>query len=105
MQVTTSHFPARDLLGRLLANSQCGRWWPRTTRQSFVAERPISDIRRPELVATKQSLARASRDRLRVAGTGAASSCTNSSGDITRCVVPSRHGVLYLSPSCLAALH
>ena len=67
--------------------------------------RPISDIRRPELVATKQSLARASRERPRVAGTGAASRGTSSSGDITRCVVPSRHGVLSLSPNCPEDLH
>ena len=37
-------------------------------------------------------------------GTSAASRCLNSSGDITRCVVPSRHGVLSLSTTCPAAL-
>ncbi len=34
----------------------------------------------------------------------AASRCMNSSGDITRCVVPSRHGVLSFSTTCPAAL-
>jgi hypothetical protein len=65
---------------------------------------PISDIRRPELAATKKSLVRTSRDRLRVAGTGVDSRCTNSSGNITRSVVPSRYGVLNLSLGCLAAM-
>jgi len=37
-------------------------------------------------------------------GTIAASRCMNPSGDITRCVVPSRHGVLSLSTTCPAAL-
>ena len=37
-------------------------------------------------------------------GTSAASRCMNSSGDITRCVVPSRQGVLSLSTTCSAAL-
>ena len=37
-------------------------------------------------------------------GTSAASRCTNSSGDMTRCVVPSRQAVLSLSTTCLAAL-
>ena len=34
----------------------------------------------------------------------AARRCMNSSGDITKCVVPSRHGVLSLSTTCPAAL-
>ena len=37
-------------------------------------------------------------------GGGAASRCVNSSGDITRYVVPSRHGVLSLNSVYLAAL-
>jgi len=37
-------------------------------------------------------------------GTSAASRCMNSSGDITKCVVPSRQGVLSLSTTCPAAL-
>ncbi len=37
-------------------------------------------------------------------GTNAASRCMNSSGLITRCVVPSRQGVLSVSSTCPAAL-
>ena len=37
-------------------------------------------------------------------GTNAASRCMNSRGDIIRCVVPSRQGVLSLSTTCPAAL-
>ena len=36
--------------------------------------------------------------------TEAASRCMNSSGDIIRCVVPSRQGVLSFSSTCPAAL-
>ena len=38
-------------------------------------------------------------------GTRAASRCMNSSGDITRCVVPSCQGVFSFSITCAAALH
>ena len=38
-------------------------------------------------------------------GTSAASRCMHSSGDITRCVVPSRQGVLSFSTTCPASLH
>ena len=38
-------------------------------------------------------------------GTSAASRCMNSSGDITMCVVPSRHAVFSLSTTCPALLH
>ena len=36
-------------------------------------------------------------------GTNAASRCINASGDITRCVLPSRQGVLNFNTTCLAA--
>jgi len=36
--------------------------------------------------------------------TGTASRCMNSSGDITKCVAPSRHAVFSLSTTCPAAL-
>ena len=37
-------------------------------------------------------------------GTSAASRCMNSSGEMTRCVVPSRQGVLSLSTTCSTTL-
>ena len=57
---------------------------------------PTAGIGRREAVA---------RARLLVTTTGAASRCINSSGDITRCVVPSHHSALSLSFNCLAALN
>jgi len=73
--------------GRLCLRGRPLRHHQRTCSLAFGASTPWNRMR-------------CSRGR----GTSAANRCMNSSGLITRCVVPSRHGVLSLSSTCPAAL-
>ena len=68
-------------------------------------EQPSPDTNSPvDCLCLARGLATGQARPARGRGTSAASRCMNSSGDITRCVVPSRQGVFNLSTTCPAAL-
>ena len=84
------------------ASGSCGTTSPRSlafgASTPWFAKRGSAHFAKRSYADTKRI--RCSRER----GTSAASRCMNSSGDMTRCVVPSRQAVLSLGTTCPAAL-